>query len=365
MANHKVIYDGFDTTTDSENRATMDEEQTSDGNDTGAYESATDGDTSGIQTEESSENATMEESYAEGTSSVNTTSTEDSCDEGITARTIDYGPSPWARADEGPTAGELLVNDSFLDHSSGATPDDDEHECTAGPAQGNLNVLADIDNTNLAPTSNIYTGPINCIVSVWDWGVTVGTQARNDTGGNATDRPEAWRNNTAGVEIIHADNSKTECSTLNSLSNNLVITDQNHVQLDVAGDSEGGEERVGQSPFLPNTENTGSLDNGIDKINTTDRLAADADHSHEALGYGDTSCPPNSEQERPLGDRYLKRFRRNEGRITRTEGRLRSVSESLPPPNRHVTNHMYVKDIAQIIVPTGQERRPEKENTLS
>lgn len=332
MANYKIVHDGFDTTAEHSNtgnKETMDDEQTEDDEDvTGVYGSATDGDATDFQAEESSENATMEETYEdESTSNVNT-SRGDSCDEGVTVRTINYGPSTWARADEGPAAGELLVNDSFLDHSSGATLDDDENEFTVGPTQRNLGVPADVDVTDITPpisAGNTSTDPSGYITGVWNWGMAAGTQAGNNTEGNATRTThlETELENRSEMEIILADNtcSQRECSTLND---NVDATDQNQ---DAVGNNEGGEELPERSPFLPKTENPGCLENETDKSNTMETDAGNSQIADDVAECGETNGSPNSMHDKSLGDKHLKRLRRNEGRIVRAEGRLRSVSE--------------------------------------
>lgn len=341
MANYKIVYDGFDTTVayeNTENKEPMDDEQTKDDeNVTGVYESVTGGDTSDVQTEESPENATMEETYEDGSTSSVNTSRGDSFDEGVTVRTINYGPSTWARADEGPAAGELLVNDSFLDHSSGATLDDDEDEFTAGSTQRNLNVSVDVDITNATPSiaaGTTSTGPSGYITGEWNWGMVAGAQARNNAEGNATTHPETELKNKSEMEIILADNtcSRKEYYTLDGLSNNGDTTDQNQDQLDAIGNSEGGEEFSERSPFLLKTENPGCLENETDKRYIMETDAGNSQIADEAPECGETNGPPNSMHDRSLGDKYLKRLRRNEGRIARAEGRLRSVSELLFSP---------------------------------
>lgn len=321
MANYKIVHHGFETTVEhanTENRETMDDKQTEDDeNVTEIYEGATDGDASDVQAEESSENAAMEETYEdESTSNVNT-SRGDSCDEGVTVRTINYGPSTWARADEGPAAGELLVNDSFLDHSSGATLDDDENEFIVGSTQRTLDALVDVNATDVAPpisASNTSTG-------VWNWGMMAGTQAINNAERNATRTTHLGTEleNRSEMEIILADNtcSQKECSTLNGLSNNVDATDQNQDQLDAVSNSEGSEELPEQSPFPSKTENPCCLENETDNSRIAD----------EVPECGETNGPLNSMHGRSLGDKHLKRLRRNEERIARAEGRLRSVSE--------------------------------------
>lgn len=322
MANYKIVHHGFETTAEhanTENQETMDDKQTEDDeNVTEMYEGATDGDASDVQAEESSENAAMEETYEDGSTSNINTSRGDSCDEGVTVRTINYGPSTWARADEGPAAGELLVNDSFLDHSSGATLDDDENEFTVGSTQRTLDALVDVNAADVALpilASNTSTGPSSYITGVWNWGMMAGTQAINNAERNATrtTHPETELQNRSGMEIILADNT---CSQ-KGLSNNIDATDQNQAQLDAVSNSEGSEEFPAQPPSLPKTENPCCPENETDNSQI----------ANEVLECGETNGPINSMHGRSLGDKHLKRLRRNEERITRAEGRLRSVSE--------------------------------------
>lgn len=344
MTKFETVYGSFDTTRDPvgdgdiENKAIMHEEQQTedDGAITEVYESVSDGDTSGVHLDPSSGDATTEETYEEdNTVDVSTTSTKDTCDEGITARTISYGPSSWARADVGPAAGELLVNDSFLDHSSGATLED-EHD-TAEPKQGTSDASTGVDVSNKIPkvqTVGRETSAMDCIISIWDWRLRAGKVVGKDTKGNAKIYPEAG---TVGLDIIQAGSSQTDPKGHTNNASNLKIIDEDQGNPDTNQDIQSGEGNLEQY-FLPlgslNTENHGYLGIGIDQTVSKDMSVIEEDSSpvvSRIPGCGEANFSLNLKNYRFLGERRLKRLVRNEERIARAEGRLRSVSGILLP----------------------------------
>lgn len=311
----------------------MHEEQT-EGNETvtEVNKSASDGDTRDFHVDQSSEDATMEETYEEEyTVSASTTSTKDGSDEGVTTRTINYGPSCWARADAGPAAGELLVNDSFLDHSSGATLDDGEHEYTAEPTQRSSNKSPEVDISTMVPkmpTTDRETSAMNCTVNMWDWRVGARKPARKDAGGNAKTYPEAGA---VELDITRTAPSQTEPK---GHSSNLDNTDSNQVQPDASKHNkfDNGDSERSPSPLSPpNTKNQGCIGDGTDKSMTKDVSATDAGSPPIASQAGETNLPLSPKNYKSLGDGHLKRLTRNEVRIARAEGRLRSVSRVLLP----------------------------------
>lgn len=337
MTKHEIIYDGFDTTrdlADTDNKAKMHEEQQTEGDETvtGVNTSVSGGDTCDVHVDKSSEYATMEETYEEEyTAGASTTSTKDGCDEGVTARTINYGPSCWARADAGPAAGELLVNDSFLDHSSGATLDDDEHEYTAELTQRSSNKSREVDISTVVPkmpTTDREPSSMNCTISIWDWRVGARKPVGKDTGGNAKTYSEAG---TVELDITQTATSQTEPK---GHSSNLDNTNSNQAQPDTSKHSkfdDGDPERSPSPLSPPNTKNQGCIGDGTDKSMAKDVSATDAGSPPIASQAGETNLPLSPKNYKSLGVGHLKRLTRNEVRIARAEGRLRSVSGVLLP----------------------------------
>lgn len=346
MTNFEIIYDGFDTTRDpvadedTENNATMHEEQQTevdDGAITEVYESVSDGDTSGVHLDPTSGDATMEETYEEdNTVGISTTSTKDTCDEGITARTINYGPSSWARADVGPAAGELLVNDSFLDHSSGATLEDEHDTAESTQKTSNRSLGVDIsDEIPKVPTVDRETSAMDCIINIWDWRLRTGKMVGRDTGGNTKTYPEAG---TVSLNLIQAGSSQTEPKG-HSSDSKIINKDQG--KPDPNQDIQGNKGHLEQCSFNPgslNTENHGYLGIGTDHSRSKDMSVIDEGSSPVVSGVpgcGETKFCSNLKN-RSLGERRLKRLARNEERIARAEGRLRSVGGMLlPAPRRN------------------------------
>lgn len=343
MAKFEIIYDGFDTTRDpvadgdTENKATMHKEQQTedDGAITEIYERVSDGDISGVYLDPSSGDATMEETYVEdNTVGVSTTSTNDTCDEGITARTIDYGPSSWARADIGPAAGELLVNDSFLDHSSEAALED-EHDTTE-QTQRTSTTSPGVDISNKIPKVPIVdreTSAMDCVINIWDWRLRTGKMAGKDTGGSAKTYPEA---ETVGLDIIQVGSSQTEPK---SHSSNLKIIDKDQGKPDANQDIQGSEGYPEQYSFplgSLNAEDHGYLGIKFDQSGSKDISVIDEDSPPVVGRIPGCGVSPNIKNYRSLGERRLRRLTRNEERIVRAEGRLRSVSGVLlPAPRRN------------------------------
>lgn len=325
MTKYEIIYDGFGTTrglADTENKAAMHEEQQTEGDETvtRVNESASDENTCDVHVDQSSGDATMEGTYEEEyTAGASTTSTKDGCDEGVTTCTINYGPSCWARADAGPAAGELLVNDSFLDHSSGATLDDDEHEYTVEPTQRSSDKSSEVDISTMIPNVPITdreTSAVNCVISMWDWRVGERKRIGKDIG---------------TIDITQTATSQTEPK---GHSSNLDNTDSDQAQPDASKHSKFDDGDPERSPFPlspPNTKNQGCIGDGTDKSMTKDVSATDVGSPPITSQAGETNLPLSPKNYKPLGDRHLKRLARNELRIARAEGRLRSVSGVLLP----------------------------------